>query len=83
MALFSQVADDAVKSKGRQASRPVRRKPMSTRNPYEYDPYAVDDEARPRGVRGLFDRAFGMVGCLAASAALFFGMIYLLGKAAR
>ncbi len=56
---------------------------MDIRNPYEYNPYALDDEARPRGVRGLFDRAFGMVGCLAASAALFFGMMYLLGKAAR
>ena len=37
---------------------------MNTRNPYEYNPYALDGEARPRGVRGLFDRAFGMVGCL-------------------
>lgn len=46
---------------------------MNIRNPYEYNPYALDGEARPRGVRGLFDRAFGMVGCLAASAALFFG----------
>lgn len=56
---------------------------MNTRNPYEYNPYALDDEARHRGVKGLFDRAFGMVGCLAASAALFFGIMYLLGKAAR
>ena len=55
---------------------------MNTRNPYEYNPYALDDEARPHGVKGLFDQAFGMIGCLAASAALFFGMIYLLGKAA-
>ena len=55
---------------------------MSTRNPYEFDPYALDEESRPHGVRGLFDRAFGMVGCLAASAVLFFGMIYLLGKTA-
>lgn len=56
---------------------------MNIRNPYEYSPYALDDEARHHGVKGLFDRAFGMVGCLAASAALFFGMMYLLGKAAR
>lgn len=56
---------------------------MNIRNPYEYNPYALDGEARHRGVRGLFDRAFGMVGCLAASAALFFGMMCLLGKAAR
>ena len=56
---------------------------MNTHNPYEYKPYALDNEARHRGVKGLFDRAFGMVGCLAASAALFFGMMYLLGKAAR
>jgi hypothetical protein len=42
---------------------------MNTRNPYEYNPYALDDEARPRGVKGLFDQAFGMIGCLAASAA--------------
>lgn len=56
---------------------------MNIRNPYEYNSYALDGEARPRGVRGLFDRAFGMVGCLAASAALFFGMMYLLGKATR
>ena len=39
---------------------------MNTRNPYEYNPYALDDEARPRGVKGLFDQAFGMIGCLAA-----------------
>lgn len=56
---------------------------MNIRNPYEYNPYALDGEVRRRGVRGLFDRAFGMVSCLAASAALFFGMMYLLGKAAR
>lgn len=56
---------------------------MNTRNPYEYNPYALDDEVRPRGVKGLFDQAFGMIGCLAASAALFFGMIYLLGRVAR
>ena len=47
------------------------------RNPYEYNPYALDGEARPRGVRGLFDRAFGMVGCLAASAALFLSLIHI------
>ncbi len=38
---------------------------MNIRNPYEYNPYALDGEARPRGVSGLFDRAFGMVGFLA------------------
>lgn len=32
---------------------------MNIRNPYEYNPYALDGEARPRGVRGLFDRALG------------------------
>ena len=41
---------------------------MNARNPYEYNPYALDDETRPRGVKGLFDQAFGMIGCLAASA---------------
>lgn len=56
---------------------------MNTRNPYEYNLYALDGEARPRGMKGLFDQAFGMIGCLAASAALFFGMIYLLGRVAR
>ena len=56
---------------------------MNTRNPYEYNPYALDDEARPRGMKGLFDQAFCMIGCLAASAALFFLMIYLMGRAAR
>ena len=71
------------RTKGPPVRRPIRRQSMNTRNPYEYNPYALDGEARPRGVRGLFDRAFGMVGCLAASAALFFGMMYLLGKAAR
>lgn len=71
------------RTKGLPARRPIRRQSMNIRNPYEYNPYALDDEARCRGVRGLFDRAFGMVGCLAASAALFFGMMYLLGKAAR
>ena len=71
------------RTKGLPARRPIRRKSMNTRNPYEYNPYALDDEARPRGVKGLFDQAFGMIGCLAASAALFFGMIYLLGRVAR
>ena len=71
------------RTKGLPARRPIRRQSMNIRNPYEYNPYALDGEVRRRGVRGLFDRAFGMVSCLAASAALFFGMMYLLGKAAR
>ncbi len=53
---------------------------MDMRNPYEIDPYGSDGAAAGDGATAPLRRAAELVGCLLAMAALFFGMIYLMGR---
>lgn len=53
---------------------------MDMRNPYEIDPYGPDGAAAGDGATAPLRRAAELIGCLLTMAALFFGMIYLMGR---
>lgn len=53
---------------------------MDMRNPYEIDPYGPDGSMVEAGAAASLRHAAELVGCLIAMAALFFGMIYLMGR---